>query len=254
MIAEALQGGASASSGDRAGLAAAGSVIAAALSSACCWLPLVFIAAGLSAGGISLAFAPLRPWLIVLAVVALSYGVWSTERQARASDACACAPVPRRRHILNRFTLAISALGVVAFALFPQYVDAVFGERPPVTSSRAAKQVTLRVEGMTCSGCETGIETALRRLPGVVLADASYGDGTVLVGLSPDATFGTDALIQAIAQAGYSVDSLESTPPREKANTRSSSVQVLGDDLEPLVASFNVASKQFRFLAILSPT
>lgn len=125
MIVAALQQ-ASPSAG-RPELAAAGSVIAAALSSACCWLPLLLIAVGLSAGGLSPAFATLRPWLMGVAVVSLVFGVWSNERRPRTREGCGCATVRSRRRALNRVMLAISALGVVAFALFPQYVEAVFG-------------------------------------------------------------------------------------------------------------------------------
>ena len=252
MIAAALQG-APASSGGRFGLAATGSVIAAVLSSACCWLPLLLIAAGVSAGGISLAFAPLRPWFIALAVGCLAFGVWSNERRPRTADACRCETVPPRRRGWNRLMLAISALGVAAFTLFPRYVDTVFGQRAPVQASRTSREISFRVDGMTCTGCETGIETALRQLPGVVLADASYDNATVVVSLAPDASLGTDALIQAIARAGYSATSSDA-PPKEKATASSPSVRVLRDDVAPLVTRFNAVSSQFQFLAILSPT
>lgn len=254
MIATALTRVAPASSTDHAGLASASSLLAAALSSACCWLPLLLVAVGVSAGGFSLAFAPFRPWLIAFAVASLAFGVWFSERRFRAADACGCTPASRRRRTLNRVMLAISAMGVVAFALFPRYVDAVFGQPTPVKASRASQEVTLRVKGMTCTGCETGIETALRRLPGVVLADASYDDGTVVVGLTPDASLGTDAMIQAVAQAGYSAAPLQSTPPDQKADKPSASVRLLNDDAKPLADSFNANSNRLRFLAILSPT
>lgn len=254
MIAAALQGVTPAAATSHARLAAASSLLAAVLSSACCWLPLLLIAIGVSAGGFSLAFAPFRPWLIGFAVVALAFGFWFNERRSRTADACDCAPVSRRGRTLNRIMLAISAMGVVAFALFPRYVDAVFGQRPPVNTTRDSQEVTLRVAGMTCTGCETGIETALRRLPGVVLADASYGDGTVAVGLAPNASLGTDALIQAVAQAGYSATPLASTPSDQKADTPSASVRLLTDNTKPLADSFNAASSRVRFLAILSPT
>lgn len=251
MIATALTGSSS-RSGRGSAFASVGAVVAGALSSACCWLPLILVAAGLSVGGISLAFAPLRPWLIGIAVVSLAIGVWSNERRPRTSDAC-CTPVPRRRRILNRVMLALSALGVAAFTLFPQYVDAVFGERA-ARSSRAPREITLHVDGMTCAGCETGIEAALRRLPGVALADASYQDGAVVIGLAPDATIGTDAVIQAVARAGYVALPIETTPQREPIAAPRTSLRVLNSDLGPLVEHFNAAADRKRFLAILSPT
>ena len=150
--------------------------------------------------------------------------------------------------------LALSALGVVAFTLFPQYVDAVFGKRTSIESSRAPREITLRVDGMTCTGCETGIEAALRRLPGVALADAVYEDGTVVIGLAPDATIGTDALILAIAGAGYAARSAETNAARQPIDAANPSIRVLHDDLGPLLSNFNAAADRNRFLAILSPT
>lgn len=254
MLTAALTGIALTPSAGQARFAAMSSLLAAALSSACCWLPLLLVGVGVSAGGVSVAFASFRPWLIGFAVASLGFGVWINERRSRATEACECAPGYRRRRMLNRFMLAISAMGVVAFALFPRYVDAVLGQRPPINTSRAAQEVTLHVEGMTCTGCVTGIETALRRLPGVVLADASYDDGTVVVGLAPDASLGTDALMRAVAQAGYSAAPLASTTSDPKADTPSASVQLLTDDIKPLADSFNADSNRLRFLAILSPT
>jgi len=253
MIAAALTRAASDAPGRAPGFASIGAVVAGALSSACCWLPLILVAAGLSVGGISLAFASLRPWLIGIAVASLAFGVWSNERRPRTADTC-CVPMPRRRHTLNRVMLALSALGVVAFTLFPQYVDAVFGKRTSIESSRAPREITLRVDGMTCTGCETGIEAALRRLPGVALADAVYEDGTVVIGLAPDATIGTDALIQAIAGAGYAARSAETNAARQPIDAANPSIRVLHDDLGPLVSNFNAATGRNRFLAILSPT
>ncbi|MBN2353815.1 MAG: sulfite exporter TauE/SafE family protein [Spirochaetales bacterium] len=42
------------------------------------------------------------------------------------------------------------------------------------------------IEGMTCSGCERRIETAVRRLPGVTAATAGYAHGTATVDFEPD--------------------------------------------------------------------
>ncbi len=148
--------------------------------------------------------------------------------------------------------LGLSALGVAAFTFFPQYVNAVFGERSALVSTSASREVKLRVVGMTCTGCETGIETALRRLPGVAFADASYDDGTVVVHLAPGATLDAEALVKTIATAGYEARPIETGHPAEPA--REQSLRVLQHDLAPLAERFNTVSGRTQFLAILSPT
>ena len=227
-------------------IATGGVLVAAILSSACCWLPLVFVALGVSAGGVALAFEPLRPLLIGIAVVLLGFGVWWTERNARRALACGC-PLSRRRLALNRGMLALSALGMLAFAFLPQYVSNVFGQRA-VDQPTATQSVTLQVEGMTCAGCEAGVEAALLRVPGVALADASYDDGAVVVGLQAGVGISTAELVGAIESAGYTAKQMPATSPP------TTPVTVLKDDLRPLSRHFNDNASRTQFLAILSPT
>lgn len=62
----------------------------------------------------------------------------------------------------------------------------------------------LRVEGMTCTGCENRITGALARVDGVVSATADHEQGTVvLVGDRTPAT--GEAVRHAIEDLGYRV-------------------------------------------------
>lgn len=250
MIAAALTGDpALANQFKTQGLATAGALVAALLSSACCWLPLLLMALGVSAGGFSLAFAPLRPWFIALAVILLGFALWWTERRARIQHVCGCPPT-RRRRAFNRAMLGLSAVGVLAFTFFPQYVNNVFGQRASAQST-SARWVTLHVDGMTCSGCEAGIESALLRVSGVEHADASYEGSTVRVGLAPHAAVSTGELMHAVAGAGYTATATEA---EGTATQPTVPVKVLKDDLRPLSRLFNNNATRTQFLAILSPT
>lgn len=63
---------------------------------------------------------------------------------------------------------------------------------------------TLRVEGMTCVGCENRITGALASVDGVVTATADYKQGTVA--LVDDRTPATgEAVRHAIEKLGYRV-------------------------------------------------
>lgn len=63
---------------------------------------------------------------------------------------------------------------------------------------------TLRVEGMTCTGCENRITGALRSVDGVVSATADHEQGTVT--LVHDSTPATgEAVRHAIEELGYRV-------------------------------------------------
>lgn len=67
-----------------------------------------------------------------------------------------------------------------------------------------AEDVSLQVEGMTCTGCEQRLGRALRRMDGVREATADHRSGQVRVRFDPAVT-SLAALAAQIDIAGYSV-------------------------------------------------
>ena len=67
-----------------------------------------------------------------------------------------------------------------------------------------AEDVTLQIEGMTCTGCEQRLGKALRRVDGVREATADHHSGQVRVRFDPAVT-DRAALAAQIDIAGYSV-------------------------------------------------
>lgn len=61
---------------------------------------------------------------------------------------------------------------------------------------------TLKIDGMTCTGCEESITKALERLDGVEVIEASWAEGTVEFRFDPERV-GPDQIADAIAEAGY---------------------------------------------------
>ena len=64
--------------------------------------------------------------------------------------------------------------------------------------------INLKVEGITCGGCEKSIQKALLAHAGVAAATASHTTGTVEIEYD-DATVNQHALAQAIEAAGFDV-------------------------------------------------
>ena len=62
-------------------------------------------------------------------------------------------------------------------------------------------QVTLKIEGMTCSSCPAMIKTALKKLDGVVDADVSYRDAKATVRYH-DGKVTVEQMIKAIEGIG----------------------------------------------------
>lgn len=62
------------------------------------------------------------------------------------------------------------------------------------------ERITIDVEGMSCSGCESRVEKALNQTTGVKRADADHTEGTVDVVAESE-----EDVQQAIHYAGYEV-------------------------------------------------
>ena len=83
---------------------------------------------------------------------------------------------------------------------------------PPVDPARCVAG-TLLVAGMTCSGCEHNVGTALRLVEGVLEAEADHASGETHVRYDPERT-SLAALAEAVRAAGYSVASTQGPTPR----------------------------------------
>lgn len=64
--------------------------------------------------------------------------------------------------------------------------------------------INLKVDGITCGGCEKSIQNALLARAGVDTATASHESGTVEIDYD-DGQIQPDALKQAIEDAGFDV-------------------------------------------------
>jgi copper chaperone CopZ len=75
------------------------------------------------------------------------------------------------------------------------------------TSQAAAaanlKKVTLDVQGMTCSGCEYNVESALKKLDGVAKVKADYKENKAEVEFDPQIA-SVEELVETVNSIGYS--------------------------------------------------
>ncbi len=195
---------------DRAGLAAAGgSVVSAMVASACCWLPLLLIALGLSAGGVSSWFAQWRPLFLVVAAVLLCAGfyiIYLRKSACEPSSACA-VPNPKLRRF-NRVMFWVATVAVLGFSFFPNYAGYLIGGTATSDSSTGdanVANVTFHVQGMTCEACATHIQRELMKVPGVKNASVSYSESQATVNTDASSPPSRDSLVEAVERAGYKV-------------------------------------------------
>lgn len=67
--------------------------------------------------------------------------------------------------------------------------------------------LTLRISGMTCEHCESAVEGALSKFPGVQ-ANASFSDGTACITMTDQIP--VETLVRAVSDNGYRADVLDS--------------------------------------------
>lgn len=207
--------------------------VAAFASSLCCVLPVISVALGLGAFGVASVFETLRPYLLIVAVLALGFGFYQTyfrREKCKESEACATKPIGR----FNQVVLWLATIGVVTFALFPYFagyiasaldtpqptaeMNQTVNQQPPDTENSVIpnsaenaasesenqdrKTVVIAVEGMTCEGCASQLNVALKRQKGVISAEASYANKNVKVVYNPKQTT-VEKIKEAIRNAGY---------------------------------------------------
>lgn len=189
-------------------------MFAAFVSSLCCVLPLIAVIFGLGAFGTAAIFETVRYPMIVVAFGALAFGfyrVYFRMEICAEGEPCETKPVSR----MNKMFLWVGTIVIVAFALAPQYTGYIAAAltSPGSTASESAsvvateepvdrKTVVLKVRGMTCAGCEAHIEVPLRKLPGVISADADYKQHNVTV-VYDSAKVTVEKIKEAILATGY---------------------------------------------------
>lgn len=114
-------------------LAAVGSVVAASLSSACCWLPLALLAFGASAAGAAAFFEQWRPVFASVATALLAWGFYRVYGAGRRCARGSCGAASTWSGRLNRGTLWVAAAAVVTMVFFPSYVQHLYGAAETMT-------------------------------------------------------------------------------------------------------------------------
>lgn len=195
-------------SGRGGAITAGGAILAAVLSSACCWLPLLLLAFGASAAGVAGFFERYRPVLLGATAVLLACAFYFAYRKPACAPGEPCAmPNPGLRRF-NKVAIWAVTVMVIAFAAFPQYIGALRGQGPNRASQAGAMAFpdrVFRIEGMTCAGCASNLESDLARVPGVARVEVSYEDESAKVYFERQVDLRpSDAqLMSVIASAGF---------------------------------------------------
>jgi copper chaperone CopZ len=197
--------------------ATGGAVVAAVLSSACCWLPLSLVALGISAGGVGAVFEEYRVVLLGATAALLGAGFYFAYiRKPACEPGEACAVPNSRLQRFNKVMLWVATAFVAGFALFPNYIGSILGggEQPtaeaatlavadPTAANPDAVTRTYSVEGMSCEGCTVHIKETLEKLSIVSSATIVYEDKIARVTFTPGTDPDDAAVLAAIDETGF---------------------------------------------------
>ena len=98
----------------------------------------------------------------------------------------------------------IIAIVVISIQAFGQST-----EQKSVTTQEKTEKVTLKISGMTCSGCAKHIHKALTELKGIVDNEVRYPGDIAVVTYQPG-EIKVEEIIRAIEKSGYKAKKLKS--------------------------------------------
>ncbi|PCI94857.1 MAG: heavy metal transporter [Flavobacteriales bacterium] len=180
-------------------------VIAAIGASSCCIPPVIALIAGV--GGASSAFSwvePFRPYLIVLAAVALVYA-WRNHFKLKPTDDCGCDVEKPKFFQTKGFLIGMTFFAAISIA-FPYYSGVFLDNKKEVKNLGGTdlKKVEFKIYGMTCDACQNHINFAVNELPGIASVTSSYDNGNTIIEF--DKTKITiEELKEALNSTGYRV-------------------------------------------------
>ncbi|MEA1784655.1 mercuric transport protein MerTP [Arenibacter sp. GZD96] len=200
-------------------------LLAAFSASLCCITPILALLSGTT--GLAAAFSwttPFRPYLIAISVLVLGFA-WYLKLKPKTTPSepgngaqCDCESTENQQEgkIKKPFMQSITFLGIVTIfsalmLAFPSYAPIFSPTKEKeivVVQATNITEITFRVNGMTCSGCEVHVTHAVHQLPGILDVTASYDDATTVVKFDSSKT-NMEAIINAIKTTGYQVATQE---------------------------------------------
>lgn len=188
-------------------------IVTALLASLCCITPVLAVLGGL--GGIATTFSflePLRPYLIGLTVIVLSYAFYKAYKPKKGTDIdCACEDETSGKKVSfinsKKFLWIITAISALLIT-FPYYSKVLFPttkENVALVQSDNIITAEIQIEGMSCTACENSVDYVLKSEAGVIKESSSYKTGIAKIEFDKSKVT-EDQLKNAIEEkAGYKV-------------------------------------------------
>ena len=182
-------------------------LFAAIASSSCCIPPVIALIAGVGGSASALSWMePFRPYLIVLAVIAIGYA-WYSYFRLKNTDDCDCEIGDKPKWYQTKWFLIMITLFAALSIAFPYYSSSFYPDNKKdvvVVSQSDIETVNFDIKGMTCASCEQHVIHAVSELEGIVYVEASFEKANALVKYDKSKTSKED-IEKAIKSTGYKI-------------------------------------------------
>ncbi len=187
-------------------------MLTAITASLCCITPVLALIAGTS--GIASTFSwvdPFRPYLIGLTILALGFA-WYQKLSPKVTETqkdidCVCATDKKRKFIQTKTFLGIATLFAATMISFPDYAHIFYPKQEKevvIVKESNIQKVEFKIDGMTCASCAEHVQHDVNKLPGIIVATASYDNKNAVVEFDNSRTTLAD-IQKAIDGTGYKV-------------------------------------------------
>ena len=181
-------------------------VIAALAASSCCIPPVIAAIAGIGGASASLSWMePLRPYLIGLAVIAISYA-WYNHFKSKPVDNCGCNIEKPKWYQTKTFLIGMTLFAFITISL-PYYSHLFFESKIENNQQlvfKNIKSITINIEGMTCDACQNHVNFEINKLNGIKSVKTSYLNSNSIIVFDSLLTNPTQ-LNSAIEKTGYKI-------------------------------------------------
>ena len=171
-------------------------IVAAIASSLCCIVPLLALIAGGTGAATNLSWPePFRPYLIGFTILVLGFA-WYQKLKPQKD----CCINQKTNFMETKSFLTIVTIFALSMLSFPSFSGNFYNNTPIEHSAITdSSKVVLNIEGMTCGGCESQINSVLNKTEGVISCTTSYKDASVTIIYDKEVT-DSDGLIKIISK------------------------------------------------------
>jgi len=132
---------------------------------------------------------------------------WYQKLKPIAKDDCKCCDLENTSFMESKKFLGfVTALSILLLTI-PSYGHKLFqkeASQSAVSNRTNIQKIEFKIEGMTCTSCESHVNREVNKLDGIVKSTASYANGNAIIEFDTTMT-NIEEIENSIAETGYAV-------------------------------------------------